>query len=277
MDNSTDSAKGNAYEDLLIMTAMNKNKDLQNLIENSSEKKLEQSFIGKIFSSIGDTIKQDVEDNISHKFKKNEDIRVGESSLYERKRSVIKNVIQLKKNNEWDEYFKNYTKHIDDNTSLKSRFKTVFNINSDFVVIWKITFSIFVVLIIYLFFFKYMFIDLPQDEKMIKSNVIAIYHLINLMFFFESIYSVLIIISNGGSLLSYIKLPFKFYNAIPFKLSNQNFYYILPKFIRFDLVEKIFTNVETFTNRLINTNIQNYFIKIFLTYINQMFKYLLIF
>ena len=122
-----------------------------------------------------------------------------------------------------------------------------------------------------------MFIDLPQDEKMIKSNVIAIYHLINLMFFFESIYSVLIIISNGGSLLSYIKLPFKFYNAIPFKLSNQNFYYILPKFIRFDLVEKIFTNVETFTNRLINTNIQNYFIKIFLTYINQMFKYLLIF
>ena len=277
MDNSTDSAKGNAYEDLLIMTAMNKNKDLENLIENSSEKKSEQSFIGKIFSSIGETIKQDVEDNISHKFKKNEDIRVGESSLYERKRSVIKNVIQLKKNNEWDEYFKNYTKHIDDNTSLKSRFKTVFNINSDFVVIWKITFSVFVVLIVYLFFFKYMFIDLPQDEKMIKSNVIAIYHLINLMFFFESIYSVLIIISNGGSLLSYIKLPFKFYNAIPFKLSNQNFYYILPKFIRFDLVEKIFTNVETFTNRLINTNIQNYFIKIFLTYINQMFKYLLIF
>ena len=148
------------------------------------QKKSEQSFIGKIFSSIGDTIKQDVEDNISHKFKKNEDIRVGESSLYERKRSVIKNVIQLKKNNEWDEYFKNYTKHIDDNTSLKSRFKTVFNINSDFVVIWKITFSVFVVLIVYLFFFKYMFIDLPQDEKMIKSNVIAIYHLINLMFFF---------------------------------------------------------------------------------------------
>ena len=219
------------------------------------QKKSEQSFIGKIFSSIGETIKQDVEDNISHKFKKNEDIRVGESSLYERKRSVIKNVIQLKKNNEWDEYFKNYTKHIDDNTSLKSRFKTVFNINSDFVVIWKITFSVFVVLIVYLFFFKYMFIDLPQDEKMIKSNVIAIYHLINLMFFFESIYSVLIIISNGGSLLSYIKLPFKFYNTIPFKLSNQNFYYILPKFIRFDLVEKIFTNVETSTNRLINTNI----------------------
>ena len=29
MDNSTDSAKGNAYEDLLIMTAMNKNKDLE--------------------------------------------------------------------------------------------------------------------------------------------------------------------------------------------------------------------------------------------------------
>ena len=90
---------------------------------------------------------------------------------------------------------------------------------------------------------------------MIKSNVIAIYHLINLMFFFESIYLLLFIISYLCFLLSYIKLPFKFYNTIPFKLSNQNFYYILPKFIRFDLVEKIFTNVETSTNRLINTNI----------------------
>ena len=36
MENSTDSSKGNAYEDLLIMTAMNNNKDLENLIENSS-------------------------------------------------------------------------------------------------------------------------------------------------------------------------------------------------------------------------------------------------
>ena len=37
MENIKESSKGNAYEDLLIMTAMNNNKDLENLIENSSE------------------------------------------------------------------------------------------------------------------------------------------------------------------------------------------------------------------------------------------------
>lgn len=67
---------------------MNKNKDLENLIENSSEKKLEQSFIGKIFSSIGDTIKQDVEDNISHKFKKMKILEL-ENLLYMKEKEVL--------------------------------------------------------------------------------------------------------------------------------------------------------------------------------------------
>ena len=103
-----------------------------------------------------------------------------------------------------------YSKNVDINTSLKFRIKTVFNVNSDFVVIWKMIFSIFIVIIVYLYFLKYMFIGLPKEKKDIKPNVIVIYRLINLMFLFEFIFSIFIMISNGGSLLSYIKIPLKF-------------------------------------------------------------------
>ena len=264
------------YDDLVTLSNKNKqnNNSNINLDSDYNSDNLEQSFIGKMFNNLEKKIKKDVEENISIKYKKNDAIGVGELSLFERKKSIIKNIIQLKKNNEWDEYYKIYAKKIDINTSLKFRIKTIFNVNSDFVVIWKFTFSIFVITIVYLYFLKYMLIGLPKDKKDIKPNVIVIYRLINLMFLFEFIFSIFIMISNGGSLLSYIKIPLKGYNVIPFELCQENFFYILPKFIRLDIIEKLFKNLEIYTNRLINTNIQNYYIKIFLNYMNHMLKYL---
>ena len=267
------------YDDLVTLSNKNKqnNNSNINLDSDYNSDNLEQSFIGKMFTNLEKKIKKDVEENISIKYKKNDAIGVGELSLFERKKSIIKNIIQLKKNNEWDEYYKIYAKKIDINTSLKFRIKTIFNVNSDFVVIWKFTFSIFVITIVYLYFLKYMLIGLPKEKKDIKPNVIVIYRLINLMFLFEFIFSIFIMISNGGSQLSYIKIPLKCYNVIPFELCQENFFYILPKFIRLDIIEKLFKNLEIYTNRLINTNIQNYYVKIFLNYMNQMSKYLLIF
>ena len=264
------------YDDLVTLSNKNKqnNNSNINLDSDYNSDNLEQSFIGKMFTNLEKKIKKDVEENISIKYKKNDAIGVGELSLFERKKSIIKNITQLKKNNEWDEYYKIYAKKIDINTSLKFRIKTIFNVNSDFVVIWKFTFSIFVITIVYLYFLKYMLIGLPKEKKDIKPNVIVIYRLINLMFLFEFIFSIFIMISNGGSLLSYIKIPLKGYNVIPFELCQENFFYILPKFIRLDIIEKLFKNLEIYTNRLINTNIQNYYIKIFLNYMNHMLKYL---
>ena len=264
------------YDDLVTLSNKNKqnNNSNINLDSDYNSDNLEQSFIGKMFTNLEKKIKKDVEENISIKYKKNDAIGVGELSLFERKKSIIKNIIQLKKNNEWDEYYKIYAKKIDINTSLKFRIKTIFNVNSDFVVIWKFTFSIFVITIVYLYFLKYMLIGLPKEKKDIKPNVIVIYRLINLMFLFEFIFSIFIMISNGGSLLSYIKIPLKGYNVIPFELCQENFFFILPKFIRLDIIEKLFKNFEAYTNRLINTNIQNYYIKIFLNYMNHMLKYL---
>ena len=264
------------YDDLVTLSNKNKqnNNSNINLDSDYNSDNLEQSFVGKMFTNLEKKIKKDVEENISIKYKKNDAIGVGELSLFERKKSIIKNIIQLKKNNEWDEYYKIYAKKIDINTSLKFRIKTIFNVNSDFVVIWKFTFSIFVITIVYLYFLKYMLIGLPKEKKDIKPNVIVIYRLINLMFLFEFIFSIFIMISNGGSLLSYIKIPLKGYNVIPFELCQENFFYILPKFIRLDIIEKLFKNLEIYTNRLINTNIQNYYIKIFLNYMNHMLKYL---
>ena len=267
------------YDDLVNIANKNKQKNDKDInLENSHHSvNHEQSFIGKMFFNIENKIKKEFEENRSLKYSKDDEIRIGELTLYDRKKSIIKNIIQLKKNNEWDEYINSYSKNVDINASLRFRIKTIFNVNSDFVVIWKITFSIFVVIIVYLYFLKYMFIGIPKDKKEIKKNEIIIYNMINLMFLFEFIFSIFIMISNGGSLLSYIKLPLKFYNVIPFELCQENFFFILPKFIRLDIIEKLFKNFEAYTNRLINTNIQNYYIKIFLNYMNQMSKYLLIF
>ena len=268
------------YDDLISLENKNKKKNNKNNYtdyDNQSEKSYEHSFIGKMFYNIENKIKKDVEENICLKYKSDDIIGVGELSLYERKKSVIKNILQLKKNNEWDEYINSYSKNVDINTSLKFRIKTVFNVNSDFVVIWKMIFSIFIVIIVYLYFLKYMLIYIPKNKEEIKANEKIIYNLINLMFLFEFIFSIFIMISNGGSQLSYLKIPLKCYNVIPFELCQENFYFILPKFIRVDIIEKLFKNFETSTNRLINTNIQNYYVKIFLNYMNQMFKYLLIF
>ena len=65
--------------------------------------------------------------------------------------------------------------------------------------------------------------------------------------------------------------------AFPFPLEKKYFYFLLPKFARIDLVERLFTFVENFCNSIINNFIHNYYLKISMTYLNQLFKYLLIF
>ena len=158
--------------------------------------------------------------------------------------------------------------------------KNVFNINSDFMIIWKTTFSAFNICFVFIFFLKYVLMELSgknEDETEESSKIIFLYNMINIMFFFELIFSVLIIIFNGGSTFTYLKLPLKIYNAIPFKLKKENLVLLIPKFFRIDLFEKLFSLIEMFINSNILYYIQNYYFKIFLTYTIDMFKYLLIF
>lgn len=203
-------------------------------------------------------------------------------SLYEKKKSVIKAVLHLKKNNEWNDFKSSLQKKVNQEESIKDKMRSLFNINSDFVVIWKTIFSLFNVLIVFMYFFKFFFLQLiKKDEnnnyKTPTRQEKICYHLINAMFIVEFIISLIVVIFNKGSVFTYIKLPFKLMMCIPFPLKKDYWYFIIFKFLRLDLVERLFTIVETFCSSIINNFIHNYYLKIFMTYLNQLFKYLLIF
>ena len=79
----------------------------------------------------------------------------------------------------------------------------------------------------------------------------------NAMFSFEFMVSLIVVIFNKGSLFTYIKLPVKFLMAIPFDLESYK-YLLFIKFVRLDLVERLFTIVEKFCSSIINNFIHNY-------------------
>ena len=200
--------------------------------------------------------------------------------LRNKKKSIIDDLIRLKKRKEFNAFMKKYKKKLKYTQNLKYQLKTVFNIRSDFIIIWKFIFSLFNVFIIYLIFFKYFILELsikPKNYIEKNINIKLTYILIQLMFTIELIISIFILIYNKCSYSSYIKLILKIYNIIPFTLSRKYFNYMIPKFFRFDLIQKLFNIIELYLKISIINNIPNYYIKIFLTYLNQLFKFLLIF
>ena len=259
--------------------------------KNPKKRAKSKSFLNQF---LGDNEDDDNEENKEkNKLDNNDDI-VSESSiteenelinpkeiLFRKKISIIKEMIEKKENNEWNKYLEDFDEKIKENASFKNKMKNVFNINSDFVVIWKATFSVFNVAIVFIFFFKYIFTELikkkKDDEEEKSIRIETVYRLLNLMFLFECIISILIIIFNGGSKMSYIKLPLKAFNVIPFPLKKENILFLIPKFFRIDLFNKLFSSIETVINANITHYFTNYYLKIFINYTNEMFKYLVIY
>ena len=202
------------------------------------------------------------------------------SNALDRFKWAIKKIIRKKKTKEWKEFMESYEKDIKENISYKFIMKNIFNIKSDLMVIWKATFSAFSIIFVFIFFLKYILMDLSKkqdDEEESSKKILFLYNMINLMFIFELILSILIIIFNGGSIMTYVKLPLKIYNTIPFALKKKNIFLLVPKFFRIDLFEKLFNSIEMFINANITHYVHNYYLKIFITYTNDMFKYLLVF
>ena len=196
-------------------------------------------------------------------------------------RNIVRKVLKAKKNKNWEEFLEEYEKKMKEEKSLKLRMKNIFNINSDFIIIWKLTFSAFNIIFVFIFFLKYLLLELAvkktKEETEQSKRIYFIYLMINIMFIFEFIFSLLIIIFNGGSKFTYIKLPLKLYCIIPFPLQKKYIFCLIPKFFRLDVVNRLFNLLETFINTHIGHYILNYYLKVFLTYILELFKYLLLF
>ena len=196
-------------------------------------------------------------------------------------RTLVKKVLLQKKNKDWDEFMTEYERKVKEEKSLKFKMKTIFNVNSDFIIIWKSTFSAFNIIFVFIYFLKYILMELStkktnsEDEDSNRS--LFLYHMINIMFSFEFIFSVLILIFNGGSKITYLKLPLKLYCIIPFPLEKKYIIFLIPKFFRIDLIQRLFSLIEMFINTHVGHYILNYYLKIFVTYIIDLFKILLIF
>ena len=196
-------------------------------------------------------------------------------------RNLVKKVLRQKKNKDWKEFMKEYERKVKTEKSWTFRMKHIFNVNSDFIIIWKSTFSTFNIIFIFIYFLRYILIDLSyketDEEDEFSNKSIFLYYMINIMFSFEFIFSVLILIFNGGSWFTYLKIPYKLYCAIPFPLEKKFIIYLIPKFFRLDLIQRIFSLIETFINTHVSHYILNYYLKSFVTYIIELFKVLLIF
>ena len=199
------------------------------------------------------------------------------SLLNQKKKSVIRNVIELKKENEWNEFIKEYRKEIKEKNNLKKLFKETFNINSDIIRIWKFIYALFYMIIFFFILLSFIFFDLINKEpnEIPKRRFIYLYEITNLMFLTDLILSILILIANGGSIFSFVKIPIKIYLAIPFPLRKKYIIFLIPKFCRIDLFRKIFKNIEEIITKYITPYIQNYHLKIFILYINRLFSYML--
>ena len=214
--------------------------------------------------------------NLSNSFD-SDGINVDANLLEHKKKSIIRAILELNKENEWNEFIKRYKKEQKEKNKLKKILKNTFNINSDFIKIWKIVFSLFYMLIFFFMFVHFIFFNLIPSEStdIIAKRYFYLYYIINLMFILDLILSLLIIIANRGSLFSYLKIPIKIYLAIPFPLKKNYVLFILPKFCRIDLFKRVFYNLEQFILNFVTPYIQSYNLKIFIIYINRLFSYLL--
>ena len=103
-------------------------------------------------------------------------------------RALVKKVLRTKKNKNWKEFMKEYERKVKEEKSFKFRMKNIFNVNSDFIIVWKSTFSAFNIIFIFIYFLKYNLLELSikkKDEEIEKSNrILYLYYMINLMFSF---------------------------------------------------------------------------------------------
>jgi len=201
-----------------------------------------------------------------------------DTSMYNhKKKSIIKNVIDLKKENEWNEFIKEYRKEQKENNKIKILIKGAFNINSDFILIWKFIYSLFYMIIFFFVFFHFIFFELInlESDELPPKRILYLYYIIHFMFLADLILSLFILVINGGSKFSYMKIPIKIYLVIPFPLKKKYILFLLPKFCRIDLFRRIFHKIEQFIVEYITPFVQNYHLKIFILYLNRLFSYLL--
>ena len=145
---STTSKKNYTFKEKFISTFLNI-KPRKKKRKISDNKIIEDEFINKnLDNNLDDSF-----DNESY----NSD-QVDANLMLNKFRAIVKKVLRQKKNKDWKEFMEEYERKVKMEKSLKFRMKNIFNINSDFIIIWKFTFSTFIIIFIFIYFLKYILI-----------------------------------------------------------------------------------------------------------------------
>ena len=240
------------------------------------EKNMEKDLINALYDGEEEEESEEFEENNEENNLYHD---INSNDYQEKFKHIVPLLMKAKRENERNEYMKEYKKRVQERQTLRFKLKNIFHIDSDFVVIWKTTLRIFHIVILFVFLLKYIFLTVSKSDSslIIPKRIIILYNLVNFMFIIDLIISVLILIFSGGSKLTYFKLPLKIYTCIPFELKKQNFYFLLPKFIRIDIFQKIFSSWESYINLQTEFLIHNYNMKLFISCLIKIGKYLLIF
>ena len=170
-EESLNSKKNYTFKEKFISTFLNI-KPKKKKRKKSDNKIIEDEFINKNYSFESESNNSD------------EDINTALNKF----RNVVKKVLKQRKDRDWKEFIKEYERKVKIEKSLKFKMKTIFNVNSDFIIIWKSTFSAFNIIFIFIYFLQYLLTDLAfkiDDEEEESSNKsLFLYYMINIMFFF---------------------------------------------------------------------------------------------
>jgi hypothetical protein len=183
--------------------------------------------------------------------------------------------------NEWDQIKENLNKKVKVK-SCKSHFLSFFKDNSAYMKLWNTFFSLFVVIVLYLYFFKSIFVDMQLNLEEEKSELfIYTYYIINLVFSIDCINSLVRLFINHSTFNKCISIiviiPLKLFISIPFSLTNDHISFILIKFFRLDLIHTLFRVVRIKSDSIIRKFIHNQRLRIYLVFFSAIFKFLLTF
>jgi hypothetical protein len=201
------------------------------------------------------------------------------SSIYDRKRAIIKEIIELKKMNEWDQFLKTMQEKIREK-GIREKLINYFHEESKYIQVWRACFSIFVVFIVYMYFFKHICLQI-DDGIEASSSVTKVYYLINIMFAIDFILSIIQLITTSSKFFRLFNLffiiPIKGVMCVPFTLIPSNIIFISFKFLRLDLIENLFLLVKNYCYSVINNYIHVSWLKLLMSQLNELFKFLLVF
>lgn len=184
---------------------------------------------------------------------------------------------------EWEKFFSSMQDKIN-KSNFKNQLSFFFGEESKYMKIWKNIFSLFVVVVVYIYFLKALYLDYDHGKEIKIHNaysdditIIKVYDLINLMYIIDMILNIIHLFTLNSLLDKLVNIfliiPIKILMSIPFSIDSEHI--LIIKFIRFDSISNLVTLSKDYCRRIIEVYVHKDWMKVTMIYLNEILKYLL--